>query len=111
MDIFGNLNITGGTMNYEVVQTATDYNVSGNTIIVGVTNTDVSRTVTILDSAFEKGRVFIVNDESGGAGSNKIIVKREGEQTIDNSVAGVDIATNYGSVRVYMSADGKVYTW
>jgi hypothetical protein len=46
------------------------------------------------------GRVFIIKDESGSAGSYAITVSTEGSETIDGADT-ISINSNYGSVTLY----------
>ena len=68
--------------------------------IIGVTDTSVARTVTLQTATLTAGRVVIVKDESGLAGTNNITVATQGAETIDGA-ATVVISTNYGVVRLY----------
>jgi len=78
----------------------TDIN-SGEEMILGVTNTFGSRLVTIQSADIVGAtRLFIIKDESGGAGVNNITIVTEGAETIDG-VASVVIVQNYGVVRLY----------
>jgi len=79
--------------------TAASANTAGETII-GVTDTSAARTITLDTDDVKAGRIVIVKDESGGAGTNNITVATEGAQTIDGA-ASVDITADYGVLRVY----------
>lgn len=70
--------------------------------IVGVTNTAAPRTITLSTDDLEAGRVIIIKDESGGAGTNNITVTAQnpGTNKIDGANTQV-ISTNYGVLRVY----------
>ena len=46
------------------------------------------------------GRIFIIKDEAGTAGTNNITVDGNGAETIDGA-ANVTISANYGSVNLY----------
>ena len=71
-----------------------------NTVIVGVTDTSAPRTITLLTADLLAGRVIIVKDESGAAGTNNITIATEGAELIDGA-ATATISTNYGVVRLY----------
>lgn len=73
---------------------------SGNEVFIAVTNTASPRTVTLLNADRVAGRVIIIKDESGGAGTNAITIDPEGGTLIDG-VATLTIAVNYGAMRVY----------
>lgn len=85
------VNRTAVTANYTV--TATDY-------VVAVTNTDAARTITLASAIVAAGKILIVKDESGGAGTNNITVATEGSETIDGASIAV-INVNYGSLTLY----------
>jgi len=72
---------------------------TGETLI-GVTDTSAARTITLDQDDEVTGRVVIVKDESGAAGTNNITVDTEGSSTIDGT-ASVAITANYGVLRVY----------
>jgi len=78
---------------------AISVNSNGETII-GVTDTSSPRTVTLDQDDEVGGRVVIVKDESGAAGTNNITVDTEGSSTIDGT-ASVTITANYGVLRIY----------
>ncbi len=76
-------------------RTASDYQTTDTDLIVEVADTSVGRTVTLASATVAGGRVVIVKDVSGGAGTNNISVVTEGAETIDGA-ASVVINTNYG---------------
>jgi hypothetical protein len=83
---------------------------TNGTTIIGVTNTSSPRTVTISSSDItESGKVFIIKDESGGAGTNNITIATEGSETIDGS-STVTITANYGVGRLYSNGT-NLFTW
>lgn len=84
---------------YERTNTAVDAN-SAAEAIIGVTDTSIARTITLLTADADNGRVITVKDESGAAGTNNITIATEGSETIDGAATSV-ISTNYGSVTVY----------
>ncbi len=75
------------------------YNSNGDTII-GVTSTSSAYTVTLSAADAVAGRVIIIKDESGAAGTNHITVNTAGGKTIDGA-ASITISVNYGVLRVY----------
>ncbi len=85
------------------VATAVDVQTDGESI-VGVTDTSIARTVTLATADLEDGKVILVNDESGAAGTNNITIDTEGSETIDGSATLV-INTNNGRARLY--SDGS----
>lgn len=97
----------GGTftsaVNFDRTATAVSTN-SANQTIIGVTSTAAARTITLLTADMVNGRVMIIKDESGGAGTNNITIATQGAETIDG-VNSIDIVVNYGVIRVY--SDGS----
>ncbi len=79
--------------------TAATATTAGQTIIA-VTDTSAVRTVHLATADAKVGRIVIVKDESGGAGTNNITVDGEGGETIDGA-SSVTISANYGVLRVY----------
>lgn len=94
---------------FEFTRSATgdgsDYTVKDNDYMVGADTNDSALTVTIPSSVIaQEGRVIIVNDEGGNAGTNNITVATEGSENIDGSSSG-SISTNYGTLALY--SDGS----
>lgn len=73
---------------------------SGEEIIIGVTDTTSARTVTLQTADTVVGRVYIIKDESGAAGTNNITVATQSTQNIDGQ-STVLIVANFGKLRVY----------
>lgn len=98
----GNLIVNAGSTTLHHTATATDYTVLTSDFFIGVTSTASARVVTLPAASTYPGagRVFIVKDESGAAGTNNITVK-SASGTLDGVAAatGVPITTNYGSSR------------
>lgn len=90
-------------------QTASDHQTTDSDLIVEVTDTSAPRTITLASATVTAGRVVIIKDVSGGAGTNNIAVVTEGAETIDGA-ASVVIDTNYGVVRLY-SDGSNWFTW
>lgn len=110
--VFGNNTVMGGVFKvgggFAVKRLAGTDLMTDEEVILGVTDTSVSRSVIIqsTDIAVE-GRIFIIKDESGGAGTNNITVFTQSAQTIDGVLGslGVVITVDYGVVRLY--SDGS----
>lgn len=67
---------------------------------IGVTSTAAPRTITLPTAGVNKNQVFIIKDESGGAGTNNIsVVVAGGVKTIDG-LTSYPININYGSIYV-----------
>ncbi len=80
--------------------TAVSASALGETI-VGVTDNSSQRTITLDTDDVVDGRVLIIKDEAGTAGSaNNIIIATEGAETIDGA-ATINITVDYGVLRVY----------
>lgn len=79
-------------------------------VIVGIDVSGSARTVTIDSAAIKhKGRLFIINDEGAGAGTDNITIATEGSETIDGGGTAT-ISANNGSVRLYSNGSNLV-TW
>ncbi len=79
--------------------TATDYTLVDDDAYVGVTSTASARTITLASVLVEEGRIVIINDESGAAGTNNITIDTEASENIDGSSTLV-ISTNNGSAQL-----------
>lgn len=79
---------------------AADYTTTDSDLLIAVTSTAAARTITLLSATVTEGRIFIIKDESGAAGTNNITIATEGSETIDGSATLV-ISTNYGSATLY----------
>jgi hypothetical protein len=65
------------------------------------------KTVTLpLANSVPNGWEILVKDESGGAGTNNIVIQRSGTDTIEGSSSTL-INTNYGKVRLYSDGSSK----
>lgn len=84
------------------VAVAAAYTVKTTDYIVEVTG-GLPFTITLPKAAVAgKGRVFVIKDGSGGAGTNNITIDGDGSETIDGAATKV-IATNYAAVWLYSS--------
>jgi hypothetical protein len=95
---------------FAVRRTATAGNVStDDEVIIGVTDTSSARTVQLSSSDNVAGRLLIVKDESGAAGTNNITISTEGAETIDGQ-STVTITADYGSKKFYSNGTDW-FTW
>lgn len=95
------ISVTGAFGLEKRVTSAANYTAKESDLIVAITDTSSARTVTLPKaSAAGRGKVLIVKDESGAAGTNNITVDGYSTETIDGA-ATVAISTNSGSVRLY----------
>jgi len=97
----GLMEFNGGLkMNYTAVSD-TNYTVLVNDYIVGITALTASRTIALPPAATAgAGKIFVIKDESGGAGANNIIIDPNGAELIDGSATKL-IAANYNGFTVY----------
>lgn len=80
---------------------AASYSVQLSDYLIGVTSTAAPRLITLPTAASATtGRIYVVKDESGGAGTNNITVDVSGGGLIDG-VATQVININYGSLQLY----------
>ena len=89
----------GKAHNWARTATAVSANTAGE-MIVGVTDTSIARTITLDTDDVVDGRVIVIKDESGVAGTNNITIATEGAETIDGA-ATIVISSNFGVARVY----------
>lgn len=94
--------------NVKHVSVDSNYTSQSETII-GVDTTGGAVTVTLASDDVAAGKIVVINDEGGAAGTNSITVATEGSETIDGS-ATATISTNYGSLRLY-SNGSNWFTW
>ena len=86
------LNRTIGTVGTRTAMTDEYY--------IGVTTTTGVRTITLPPAAtVGTGKIYIIKDESGGAGTNNITIDANGTEIIDGSLTQV-INTNYGKFSI-----------
>lgn len=80
--------------------TAVSYAILLSDYLIGVTDTTAPRTITLPNAATAGlGKIYVIKDESGGAGTNNIMIDTAGGN-IDGA-ANFVMNTNYGSVNVY----------
>ena len=83
------------------VSTLGDYTVEMDDAIVGVSNTDIVRVITLTDTAIAgPGKVITVKDESFGASTNNVVVQGTAGQLLDGG-ANIPITVDGGHLTVY----------
>jgi hypothetical protein len=91
-----------GSQSVQRTAVAADYAVSESDYYIGVIDTAARRTITLPTAATKAGRVYIIKDESGGAGTRPITVKARAGETIDGAEA-LTISAGYGVLRLISS--------
>ncbi len=100
----GGEHVLDGGMTHKRTATASDLTADIDDYLIAVTDTSISRTITLPTAAVSEGKTYIIKDESGLAGTNSIDIDTEGSETIDGA-ASKTINSNYGSATVY--SDGS----
>lgn len=93
------LTFNGLSFGNRVAKTA-DYTATVLDFLIAYTTLAAGRTLTLPAAASCAGRVFIVKDESGNAGTNNITVDGNASETIDGATTKA-ISANYGVLRLY----------
>lgn len=92
--------------------TATDYNISTSDIYVGVTDTSSTRTLTLPFASDFGENLLYINDESGAAGTNNIIINssKDGEFN-DSAYTGYLTLSSYETqpYGLYFKPDGLTF--
>jgi len=102
----GNVAFTGA-VGLKRTTAASHYAVQPDDCYIAVTSTAAPRTI-VLPASWSAGKILIIKDESGGAGTNNITIDGNGK-LIDGSAART-INTNYGALRL-ISAGTAWFTW
>jgi len=97
--VTGRLTVNGGLVMKHVSKSSA-YTASVADSIIGVDTTSSAVTITLPSAGAIAGKVYIIADEGGNAGSNNITVATEGSETIDGSSTAT-INSNYGTLRIY----------
>jgi len=84
----------------KVTKTAASYTTDVNDVIIGVTSTAAARTISTTAADQIAGRVLIIKDESGAAGTNNITFDPAGAVTVDGAATKL-VNANYGVIRMY----------
>ena len=88
----------------KVVSKTANYTAKESDYIIAVDTSGGAVTITLPTSALKAGKVYIIDDKGGNAGSNNITVATEGSEKIDGA-ASATISTNYASLALY--SDGS----
>lgn len=88
------------------VTTATNHNVDTNDFYIGVTSTAAPRSI-FFDQVASPDQIYIVKDESGGAGTNAITLTTSGGTITFDGVTSFVLNNDYGSVT--LKFDGTNY--
>lgn len=87
-----------------------NYNVAASSYFNGISTSGGVVTAS-LDSAtqYQAGQTLIFKDTGGAAGTNNILIKPSGSQTIDGASGGVRITTNSGSITLVSNGTNQFY--
>ena len=77
-----------------------DYTTTSDDVIVGVDTSGGAVTITLASATVTAGRIVIIKDVGGSAGTNNITIATEGSETIDGAASST-ISSNYGVVRLF----------
>lgn len=104
-EVIGSLATQQGFLIAKQFSVSTDTTTLGRAAVYECTDTTAARTLTVQSSDIasgspEKPWTFVVNDRSGGAGTNNITVATEGAETIDGEVS-VDLVADFASITLY----------
>ncbi len=110
---FGSGNVGIGTVSpnstlhlngsFAVYRTSSAGGTTAGQVIIGVDSSGGAHTITLASADCVAGRIIIIKDEAGSAGTNNITIATEGSEDIDGTSDdnSVLITSNYGVVRVY----------
>jgi len=88
---------------------SSDFTASVGSYFVGIDSTSTAITASLNSVAtYPAGQTLIFKDIGGNAGTNNILIKPSGSQTIDNA-SGFIIATNSGSVTLISNGTNQFY--
>lgn len=79
-----------------------NYNATSANLIIAYTALTAQRTVNLPAANTMTGRILIIKDEAGTAGTNNIVLDPNGAELIDGA-STKSINTNYGSLTIYSS--------
>ena len=108
-DLTGNVVIGGDNLKINGSQTVKETTVNSATydllvtdyiLNVTYTSTGAVTSLTLPTAQVVKGRIVIIKDSGGTAGTNNITIDTEGAETIDGAATAV-ISSNYTSINLY----------
>lgn len=97
--------IANGGMYLKAAVSTTNVTIDAATTVMAITDTSSARTVTLPAVSGNNGRIIVVKDATGAAGTNNITVDANASETIDGQLTYV-INTNYGSVTLVGDPSG-----
>ena len=111
LDINGELRVRGGLVLGRRAKT-TSYTIATDDYIIGAdTSGGSALTLTLPDaSTLSSGRVYIIKDEGGTAGTHNITIAAATDQTVDG-VASVALESNYAAINVYCNGVSKWFVY
>ena len=92
--------INAGLVIKYVGKVESNYTASTDDVIIGVVTTELPVTITLPSAGAVAGKIYIIHDEGGDAGTNAITIATEGSETIDGN-SSATINSNYGTLRIY----------
>jgi hypothetical protein len=93
IEVSGSIKVTRTATAITYTALTTDY-------LIAVTSTASARTINLPTAASMTGRVYVIKDESGAAGTNNITIDGNASETIDGATTLV-ISSNYGTATIY----------
>lgn len=104
------LTVLGGQISNLTETSSHSYTVLDTDNYVGMTSTSAAVSVVLpTPSSDNKGQIYTVKDESGGAATHNITVTVSGGSNIDGSSSAI-ISSNYGSISFYCNGT-QWYVW
>jgi hypothetical protein len=102
------VDLFGGPLRLNRTATATSYTATPTDCVVAVTNTGAARTITLPSAAaVGKGHLLIVQDESGGAGTNNITIAAASGENVRGTAT---ISSNYGRRILYSDGSSQWFS-
>lgn len=109
VEISGAVKQGGVRVGYAATGDGSDYDAGVSDYIVGADTSSSALSVTLQTAAVSAGKVIVVRDEGGNAGTNNITINTEGDANIDGGNS-VSISTNNEVKRLYCNGTNW-FTW